>query len=268
KTFRDLYKMIVHTRAGAPFQLEQVANFRFDLGPSEIWRKDRSRMIGVSANLNDIELSEAVELVKKNLADLEFPEDYYYRIGGDYDKLIKSQKEMKMVILMVVLLVYMVLASLFESLLQPFLIMISVPLALGGAVATLYFGPRSIGIGALLGLMMLAGIVVNHSIMLMERINYYRKEVKLNPLKSVILSNKDRLRPILMTTSTTVLGLIPMAIDKGEGANLWSPLALTVIGGLMSSLVLTLAVTPSFYIASVTIGEKIKKIRNLSGTKQ
>lgn len=268
KTFRDLYKMIVHTRAGAPFQLEQVANFRFDLGPSEIWRKDRSRMIGVSANLNDIELSEAVELVKKNLADLEFPEDYYYRIGGDYDKLIKSQKEMKMVILMVVLLVYMVLASLFESLLQPFLIMISVPLALGGAVATLYFGPRSIGIGALLGLMMLAGIVVNHSIMLMERINYYRKEVKLNPLKSVILSNKDRLRPILMTTSTTVLGLIPMAIDKGEGANLWSPLALTVIGGLMSSLVLTLAVTPSFYVASVAIGEKIKKMRKLSGSKQ
>lgn len=265
KTFRDLYKMIVHTRAGAPFQLEQVANFRFDLGPSEIWRKDRSRMIGVSANLNDIELSEAVELVKKNLGDLEFPEDYYYRIGGDYDKLVKSQKEMRMVILMVVLLVYMVLASLFESLLQPLLIMISVPLALGGAVVTLYAGPRSIGIGALLGLMMLAGIVVNHSIMLMERINYYR-ERKIKPLKSVILANKDRLRPILMTTSTTVLGLIPMAIDKGEGANLWSPLALTVIGGLMSSLVLTLAVTPSFYIAAVSAGESINKFFKIKRT--
>ena len=198
---------------------------------------------------------------------MEFPEDYSYRIGGDYDTLVKSQKEMRLVILMVILLVYMVLASLFESFFQPLIIMIAVPLALGGAILTLYFGPKTIGIGAMLGFMMLAGIVVNHSIMLMDRINYYQRNIGLSAVRSVLLANRDRLRPILLTTSTTVLGLIPMATDTGEGANMWSPLALTVIGGLLSSLVLTLAVTPSFYIAALAVrknfGTTLARLTNL-----
>ncbi|MFT5206826.1 MAG: HAE1 family hydrophobic/amphiphilic exporter-1 [Candidatus Omnitrophota bacterium] len=260
KTFRDLYKMVITNKKGEPLLLEQVANFKFDLGPSEIWRKNRERMIQVSGNLGNLPLVEAVAEVRQALSDLEFPEDYSYRIGGDYDKLIKSQKEMKLIILMVLILVYLVLASLFESYIQPFLIMVSVPLALSGAIILLYFGPRTIGMGALLGMMMLAGIVVNHSIMLVERINYYRKEKNIQPIKSVILANKDRLRPILLTTCTTILGLIPMALDKGEGANLWSPLALTVIGGLISSLVLTLCVTPSFYIGAIAFNNQLKRL--------
>jgi len=148
----------------------------------------------------------------------------------------------------VLVLVYLVLASLFESFYQPLLIMIAVPLALVGAVIALYFGPRSIGIGALLGMMMLGGIVVNHSIMLLDRINYYVKHKNYSPIKAAISANKDRLRPILMTMCTTVLGLVPMAIDRSEGANLWSPLALTVIGGVVSSTLLTLLVTPAFFI--------------------
>ena len=126
--------------------------------------------------------------------------------------------------------------------------MIAVPLALTGAVVALYIGPKTVGVGAMLGMMMLAGIVVNHSIMLLDRINYYRKNNK--PVRAAILANRDRLRPILMTVCTTTLGLVPMAIDKTEGANLWSPLALTVIGGIVSSTILTLMVTPAFYIIS------------------
>ena len=137
------------------------------------------------------------------------------------------------------------LASLFESLYQPILIMVAVPLALTGAVVALYLGPKTVGVGAMLGMMMLAGIVVNHSIMLLDRINYYRKNY--SPVRAAILANRDRLRPILMTVACTTLGLIPMAIDKTEGANLWSPLALTVIGGILSSTVLTLMVTPAFF---------------------
>lgn len=259
KTFRDLYKLIISTQDGSPILLEQVANFKFDLGPSEVWRKNKDRMIQVSANLNDIPLSKAVALVRKSLDDLQFPENYHYEIGGDYETLIKSQKEMRMVILMVIILVYLVLASLFESFTQPFIIMAAVPLALGGAVLALYFGPKTIGIGALLGLMMLAGIVVNHSIILVDSVNHYHRELKINLIKSVMLSNKDRLRPILLTTSTTILGLVPMAIDKSDGANLWSPLALTVIGGLSSSLILTLLITPSIYLVSAQIGSGIAK---------
>ncbi len=259
KTFRDLYKMIISTQDGTPILLEQVASFKFDLGPSEVWRKNKDRMIQVSANLNKVPLSRAVEKVREKLSDLQFPENYHYEIGGDYETLVKSQKEMRLVILMVIVLVYLVLASLFESFTQPFIIMVAVPLALGGAVLAIYLGPRTIGIGALLGLMMLAGIVTNHSIMLVDRVNYYHRDLKIKLIKSVILANKDRLRPILLTTATTILGLVPMAIDKSEGANMWSPLALTVIGGLLSSLILTLLITPSIYIASASVGQAIAK---------
>lgn len=260
KTFRDLYKMVVSNRQGTPLLLEQVAQFRFDLGPSEIWRKDRERMIQVSANLGKVSLSKAVLLVQDRLADLQFPENYFYRIGGDYDRMIKSQSEMRWIILMVVMLVYLVLAALFESFTQPFLIMIAVPLALTGALGSLYvFGPKTIGIGALLGLMMLAGIVVNHSILLMDRINYYKRQKKYADLKAALAANRDRLRPILMTTATAILGLVPMATDRGEGANLWSPLALTVIGGLVSSMILTVLVMPAFYLVFIQIGRVLKE---------
>jgi HAE1 family hydrophobic/amphiphilic exporter-1 len=107
--------------------------------------------------------------------------------------------------------------------------------------------------GAMLGMMMLAGIVVNQSIMLVDRINYYVREKGVSHIRAAVLSNHDRLRPILMTMSSTVLGLVPMAIDRSEGANLWSPLALTVIGGVISSTILTLMVTPAFYIISQDI---------------
>src|SRR5205814_5158654 len=117
----------------------------------------------------------------------------------------------------------------------------------------------TVGVDAMLGMMMLAGIVVNHSIMLLDRINYYRKRNN-GPVRAAILANKDRLRPILMTVCTTTLALVPMAIDKTEGANLWSPLALTVIGGIVSSTILTLMVTPAFYIISQDFFEFFKKI--------
>jgi HAE1 family hydrophobic/amphiphilic exporter-1 len=259
KTFRDLYKLIINTKDGNPILLEQVANFKFDLGPSEVWRKNKERMIQVSGNLNKIPLSQAVLSVKEKLEDLQFPENYHYEIGGDYETLIRSQKEMRMVIMMVIILVYLVLASLFESFTQPLIIMAAVPLALGGAVMSLYAGPKTIGMGALLGLMMLAGIVVNHSIILVDQVNHYYRDLKINLIKSVMLANKDRLRPILLTVSTTILGLVPMALDKSDGANLWSPLALTVIGGLFSSLILTLLITPSIYVATAQAGVVLTK---------
>jgi HAE1 family hydrophobic/amphiphilic exporter-1 len=206
-------------------------------------------MIQVSANVGKIPLSKVVDKVQRSLKGIPFPEDYFYRVGGDYPILVRTNKQMRIMIIFVLALVYLVLASLFESFHQPLIIMIAVPLALIGAVIALYLGPKSIGIGALLGMMMLSGIVVNHSIMLLDRINYYRKR-SFPPIRAAILANKDRLRPILMTTLTTVLGLVPMAIDRTEGANLWSPLALTVIGGIVSSTLLTLMVTPAFYIIS------------------
>ena len=248
KTFKDLHNLILTNRKGDSVLLDQVTGFKFGLGPSEIWRKNKNRMIQVSSNIGKIPLSKVAERLKKSLMDIPFPEEYFYKIGGDYPTLIQTNKQMKIMILAVLVLIYLVLASIFESFYQPILIMIAVPLALVGAVIALYLGPRSIGVGAMLGMMMLGGIVVNHSIMLVDRINYYVRDKKISPVRAAVLANKDRLRPILMTVSTTVLGLVPMAFDRSESANLWSPLAKTVIGGLLSSTFLTLVVTPAFYI--------------------
>ncbi len=258
KTFKDLHNLIMTTNKGHSVLLDQITDFKFGLGPSEIWRKDKNRMIQVSANIGKVPLSKVVDRIKKGMKDVPFPEDYFYRVGGDYPTLVETNKQMKIMIIAVLILVYLVLASLFESFYQPLLIMAAVPLALVGAVIALYIGPRSIGVGAMLGMMMLAGIVVNHSIMLMDRINHYVHKEKMSHIRAAVSANRDRLRPILMTMCTTVLGLVPMAIDRSESANLWSPLALTVIGGVLSSTVLTLMVTPAFYILFVETIEFFK----------
>lgn len=256
KTFKDLHNLIMTTKEGDPLLLDQLSDFKFGLGPSEIWRKDKNRMIQVSANIGKVPLGKVAEEVKEAMKAIPFPENYFYRIGGDYPTYIKTNAQLVIMIYLVLVLVYLVLASLFESLYQPVLIMVAVPLGLVGAILALaIFGPRSISVGALLGMMMLAGIVVNHSIMLIDRINYYVQQKGIRPLKAAIMANRDRLRPILMTMCTTVLSLIPMGIDRSEGANLWSPLARTVIGGVVSSTILTLMVTPAFYmIAQDAIG--------------
>jgi len=146
-------------------------------------------------------------------------------------------------------LIYLVLASLFESYSQPLIIMLSVPLAVIGVVIALYATGKSVGMGVFVGLMMLGGIVVNNAILLIDHANQLRKK-KINYLKAIITASRDRLRPILMTTITTLLGLLPMAISAEEGSNLWSPLAITVMGGLTSSTVLTLLIVPSAYVVS------------------
>lgn len=259
KTFKDLHHLILTSKEGENVLLSQVSDFKFGLGPSEIWRKDRNRMVQVSANIGKVPLSKVAVLVEQQLKDIPFPENYFYRIGGEYPTLVKTDKQLTLMKWAVFILVYLVLASLFESFYQPFLIMAAVPLALVGTVLVLYFGPKTVSVGAQLGMMMLAGIVVNHSIMLVDRINYYEQKRRLSPIRAAVLANKDRLRPILMTMFCTVLGLIPMAIDRSEGANLWAPLAMTVIGGVVSSTILTLMVTPAFYVISKDILSYFKR---------
>jgi HAE1 family hydrophobic/amphiphilic exporter-1 len=158
-------------------------------------------------------------------------------------------------------LVYLVMACLFESYMQPVIIMMTVPLAAIGVVSLMRLTNTSINIGALIGFMMLGGIVVNNAIVLVDFINIKlqnRRETKPVLLKALLASGQDRLRPILMTTITTLLGLIPMALDRSESANLWAPLAITVMGGLTSSTFLTLFIIPSVFM----IFEDAKKLIN------
>jgi HAE1 family hydrophobic/amphiphilic exporter-1 len=230
--------------------LTQLANFKFDLGPSEIWRKNKARMVQVSANTGGTALGTAADKVREALKELKMPKDYFWQIGGNYDKMLRNQKELGFALILSLILVYMILASLFESFTQPVIILATVPMAAIGAIIALRFTNKPVGTGVLIGAIMLGGIVVNNAIVLVDRINFLRQKPEfLGQIRSVIVeASIDRLRPIMMTTLTTILGLIPMAIDKSESANLWSPLAITVIGGLTLSTILTLFLIPCVYL--------------------
>jgi len=254
RTFGDLRRISLVTPEERQIYLSQVASFKFDLGPSEIWRKNKSRMVQVSANTGGLALGTAAERVKEVLKDLKFPKDYFWQFGGNYDKMIQNQKELSFALILSLILVYMILASLFESFKQPFIILFTVPLAAIGAIFALRITGKPIGIGVLIGGIMLGGIVVNNAIILIDHINFLRRNKtflysgRAGLKQAVITASRDRLRPILMTSLTTILGLLPMALDRSESANLWSPLAITVIGGLTVSTFLTLFVIPSTYL--------------------
>ncbi len=259
KRLDDLRKLTLFTKDGAPIFLEQVADFNPQIGSSEIVRKNKMRVVHITALLTKHSLMDGVKAIRENLTDMEFPKDYYYSIGGNYERNLRNERELWAfptgVLWITMFLVYLVLASLFESYTQPFIIMISVPLAIVGVILALKISDKPISRGVIIGAIMLAGIVVNNAIVLVDRINFLRGRKEATGgkngralLKSLLEAGEDRLRPIAMTTSTTILGLIPMAFDKSESANLWSPLAVTVIGGMASSTVFTLFLVPSIYL--------------------
>ncbi|NQT32449.1 MAG: efflux RND transporter permease subunit [Candidatus Omnitrophica bacterium] len=246
RTVKDVHGMTVAKKGDDRVLLDQVVSFEYGLGPSEIWRKNRARMIQVSSNIGEIPLGTAAKLVHKELSDLKLPEDYYYEIGGDYELMLKTGREFALMIIVVVILILLVLASMFESYLQPYIVIVTVLLATVGAIGALWFRGISVGIGAYFGMMMLAGIVVNNGIILVDHANHLLT-VRSNTFRVLLQAARDRLRPVLMTTATTVFGLLPMFLDRSEGSNLWKPLATTVIGGLLFATPLTLVVVPAIY---------------------
>jgi HAE1 family hydrophobic/amphiphilic exporter-1 len=212
-------------------------------------------MIQVSANRGYLAFGTAAERVKEQLKDMKFPIDYYWKFGENYWRMVRNQRELTFALILTVILIYLVLASLFESYLQPFIIMATVPLAAIGVLLALDFLKRSVNVGVLMGAMMLGGIVVNNAIILIDEINRLGTKA-IAGFKAVLISGESRLRPIMMTTLTTILGLLPMAIDRSPEANLWSPLAITVMAGLATSTLLTLGLIPCMYL----VFEDVKKM--------
>ncbi len=262
RTAKDIHMLTVSKTGDDRVTLDQMVDFKYSLGPSEIWRKNRARMIQVSANIGKLALGRAVALLEKELKDIKMPESYFYEIGGDYPTLVKTQNEFFLTISVIIVLIYLVLASIFESYHQPFIIMGTVMLATVGAVGALFITGTPIGMGALIGMMMLAGIVVNNGIILVDHANELKKR-RHNLFRILIQAARDRLRPVLMTTATTIFGLVPMALDRTEGSNLWNPLAITVIGGLLFATPLTLVLVPSIYSIFEQSGKLFRKgIRN------
>jgi hydrophobic/amphiphilic exporter-1 (mainly G- bacteria), HAE1 family len=226
--------------------LREVCDFNLTRGVAEIHRTDRHRMIEISAEIGGSDLANMANRVEEQLKSISFPDGYSYEFGENYREMKKSEKEMLFAFGLAVLLVYMILASLFESLVLPLTVMFSVPMAAVGSLAVLVLFGKSISIPVYVGAITLAGIVVNNGVVLLDYINILRSR-GMGKWRAIVRGGESRLRPILMTSATTVLALLPMALDRSEGANLWSPLALTIIGGLVVSTVLTLITLPILY---------------------
>ena len=246
-SFEDLRRLTLVNPEGQPVYLGQMAVFSSAYGPSEIWRKDKRRMIQVTATVTGLPMGKAVEKVQKALKPMEMPPNYHYKIGGSYEEMKENQRQLLSVVIITIILIYMVLAAFFESFWQPFLIMTTLPLALIGVVIFMLLTGTMKGISVLIGIIMLAGIAVNNAIIFLAHLNDLRR-AGMERMKAIFNAGQDRLRPILITSLTTVIGLLPMAMDRSEASGLWSPLAITVIGGLSVSTVLTLFLLPSFYL--------------------
>jgi len=250
----DLRKLVVNSNGKVPITLATVADINLERGPSEIRRIDQERVALVTANLKGRDLGSVSTDIQRVIDRMTLPPDFRVRIGGQQKEMVTSFDSMILAIALAVFLVYLVMASQFESLVQPFIIMFTIPFALIGVVLTLLISGTPISVVVLIGLIMLAGIVVNNAIVLIDYINQLRKE-GLSKRDAIAQAGQVRLRPILMTTLTTVLGLLPMALGFGEGAELRTPMAITVIGGLLTGTLLTLVVIPTVY--DVVVREKV-----------
>ncbi|MDP8233473.1 MAG: efflux RND transporter permease subunit [Candidatus Saelkia tenebricola] len=262
-SFKDLKNLTFVNSNGIQVPLKQIADLKFDIAPSEIWHKNKSRMVQVSANRGALSLDKAIEISKEALRDFKMPDDYSHRFSGDYELMEENNKQLNFAVWVALILIFLVLASLFESYIQPLIIMTTVPLAAIGVIPTLYYTGTSINIGALMGMLMLGGIVVNNAIVMVDHINLLRIE-GMELRKAVLLGAESRIRPIFMTSLTTICSLIPMAVDRSESANLWSPLAKTVIGGMSVSTILTLLVIPCVYIIMEDVRYVVTKILRIS----
>ena len=242
----DVNDVMVTTASGASLPVRNVMVIQSQLGPSQIDRKNQERMIMVSAE-PEIPLSQAVKAVQARLPEINRPQDFSIGFGAEVEQQEKTFNELRLVLILALILVYAVMASQYESLRDPFIIMFSVPTAAIGVVLALYLTNTSFNLQAYLGVIMLGGIVVSNAILLVDYTNILRRRDGMEIREAVEVAGRTRLRPILMTSLATMLGLVPMALGIGEGSELQVPLARVVIGGLLTSTFITLVFVPTVY---------------------
>ena len=242
----SIRRLIVNPGSGAPVELSAVADIVATTGPSEIHRADQTRVAIVSANLRDIDLGAAVREVEAMVAADPLGPDVGMHIGGQGEELGESLRSLLFAFGLAIFLVYLVMASQFESLLHPFVILFTIPLALVGAVLSLLLTRSPVSVVVFIGLILLVGLVVKNAIILIDKVNQLREE-GVAKRTALVEGARSRLRPIMMTTLCAMFGFLPLALAFGEGAEVRSPMAITVIGGLLVSTLLTLVVIPVVY---------------------
>ncbi len=242
-----LRSLPIVTPAGLQVPLETVATIKQSLGPTAITRENQRRMGTVSVSADGIPLGTLIERTQGVLNDIGQETGITTVVAGTAEDLAESFMALGIAFLVAIILVYMVMASQFESLIEPFVILSTIPLALSGVIFALLLTGTTLQVTALIGLVLLAGIVVNNGIVLIDVIKQ-KREAGEDLVEAAIDAGRRRLRPVLMTTLTTILGMVPLAFELGQGAEMWTPMARAVIGGLLFSTLLTLVVVPTSYV--------------------
>ncbi len=242
----SIRRLIVNPGSSRPVTLDAVAEVVATNGPSEIHRADQTRVAVVSANLRDIDLGGAVREVQDMVAQQPLGAGVGMHIGGQGEELAESARSLIFAFGLAIFLVYLVMASQFESLLHPFVILFTIPLALVGAILALMLTGKPISVVVFIGLILLVGLVTKNAIILIDKVNQLR-ESGVPKQQALVEGARSRLRPIIMTTLCTLFGFLPLAVAMGEGAEVRAPMAITVIGGLLVSTLLTLIVIPVVY---------------------
>lgn len=258
ESIEDIENILIYNNQGKAVRLKELGTVVERFSPPTIERKNRQRVTTVSGVVSGATLDKVVSATNAQIAEMDIPSDIFIDISGSYEDMQETFSDLGTLLLIIIMLVFIVMAAEFESLTYPFVIMFSIPFALSGVILLLWATGTTLSTMSLIGIIMLMGIVVKNGIVLIDYINLYRGR-NISIIQSVIKGGRSRIRPVLMTSVTTILGLLPMAIALGEGAELWQPMGITVIGGLTVSTVLTLVVVPVLY--AVFAGNGVKRNR-------
>jgi len=257
QSIADVGNIKIATPAGNLVPLYHVADFVKKMGPVKITREDQERDVTVTANTFERDIGSIVENIKSMESGMDIPEGYFIEYGGTYEDMHEAFVSLAQALAIAIILIYMIMAAQFESLLHPFVIMFTVPLSFIGAVFGLIVFHKTLSVPAFMGMIILSGVVVNNGIVMIDYINHLRRK-GVKPLEAIVEGATIRLRPVLITTFTTVAGMLPMALSQTQGSELRSPMAVAVAGGLLFSTFLTLFVIPVVY--SIAGRVKMKSI--------
>lgn len=262
-SLQDLDNISVRAGNGETIPVSTLLRNDRSRAPTTIQRVSGQRVTYVTGNLEDgVPLGDVVKQVQSSLAQMTFPRGYSASIGGEYEEQQRAQRDFLLTILLALVLIYMVMAGQFERFLDPLIVMFSVPVAIVGVVPTLLLTGTSLNMQSIMGVVMLVGIVVNNAIVLVDYINLLRREQGMAVMEAVVEAGRLRLRPILMTTLTTILGLLPLALGFGAGAEIQASLARVVIGGLTASTLVTLVLIPSVYVSTHGMLDRVRDWRD------
>lgn len=258
QNMEDIEQLKIMTPTGDQISLSTIADLELVEGPVALTRQNQQRLVTVSSGIVGRDLGSVVADIEAKLDSVNLPEGYSYSIGGEFEEMVEAFADLALALIFAIFLVYAVMAVQFENFLHPFIIMFSMPTMIVGVILGLYVTGLPFSIPAFIGLIMLAGIVVNNGIILVDYINILRRKGA-KRYEAIIEAGKTRLRPILMTTLTTILGMIPLSLALGEGAEAQQPLAVVIIFGLLTSMLFTLFFVPVVYTLFDDLSQKLRR---------